>query len=154
LLKIKLIDSFLILPESSDSANYLGVKIGGGEILIKEASCLPKLVKHPEDNLLIIEDKSIFNLVPFHPQFNDLISCAEVEIKGTDIFAYFCVDGEKEDLGKIDELGVLINSPKEDSNIFKLKLLKWQKEAGTVVVAKPSVKIQLNNANITTNMVY
>ncbi len=97
MLNIKLKNSFLILPESSDSANYLGVKVGSGDILIKEASCLPKLVKHPEDDLLIIEDKTIFNLVPFHPQFNDLISCAEVEIKGKDIFAYFCIDGEKED---------------------------------------------------------
>ena len=143
----------MIIPEASDSANYLGVKIANAYISIKEACDIPKLVMNPKENLQIIDVKTVYNLLNFTPEANELVPISGVQITGNNIFAYFYIDKIKEDLGTVDEIKVNIKSPKADSIIFLLRQLKWQKEVGMVVVAKPSVNIELTSAKIETNLV-
>ena len=153
LLTLKLKEVFLIIPESSDSANYLGVYVPKGTILIKEASDIPKLTIKPDEKLKIIDIKTIYNLVPFIPKSNEFIPITKVEIVGSNIYAYFYINKQKEDLAHINVVKVLIKQPKDDSIIFQLRQINWQKESGNVVAAKPSVGVNISEAKLDTNLV-
>lgn len=145
-------NSKLIIPEGSDSANYLGVNLSNVEIKIKDSNDLPKLITSFKEKLKIIDNKTVFNTKPFNPENFDYVPFSKVEIVGLYLNAYFYINKIKEELCSITRLKMTICSPKIESKVFLLRKSIWQNNYNLIVSANPSLKFAITGGEIQTNL--
>jgi len=158
-MKLELIDTQVFIPESSFSANYLHVNMTSGIIYIKNVNDLPKLIYNLDeslDKLMIIDKKFTFNVFSKLPlKKRDLLPSSKTEVIIKNVEINFVINHQVDLLGKFEKFCITIKAAKE-GDIYHFRIDEWKKidrKHNCVVVLKPSMKFDIINAFVSTNIV-
>ena len=153
LAKIKLSDSCLLLPESSQSANFLAVSFKDGAVYFQKSNEAPKIICQPA-KLFIIDKKAAFNLKSIMVDEHELVPHTRIEIMASDVAMYFYIDQEVDSFMKVKKLGLTMKTPKNESIVMMLRKEIWKKKYQSNVVSyKPSLAVDIGGGEISTTMV-
>ena len=139
----------IIVPEDSQSANYLCLNVNYVQVKIKKADLNPKIFispnKEKDPNPLIIDNKTIYNIQSIESQINEYIPHSLIFIIGKSINGFFCINKKKEKLAEINEINLIVKQPVNDHEITLMRKILWKKanNNSAVVTYKPSLNINL-----------
>ena len=142
-------DLSIIIPEDSQSANYLCLNVNSIQVKIKKADLNPKIFispnKEKDSNPLIIDIKTIYNIHSIESQINEYIPHTLIFINGKKINGFFCINKKKEKLAEINEINLIVKQPSNDHEITLMRKKLWKKanNNSSVVTYKPSLNINL-----------
>jgi hypothetical protein len=157
-LRLLLKNCSIVLPESSNSANFILINAREAIIFFGKSNEIPKLIVQPSEKVHIIENKNIFNIKPVvpkpQPETSQTIPHAVINIDAKNLEMIFNIDDQQDKFAKIDDLRLVIKSPKGEDNATQLRKIDWVKEFGAkVVTCKPSLAIRISDGKIETQMV-
>jgi hypothetical protein len=141
----------IILPESSNSANFLRIDANKAYIIFNQSLETPKVLIKPNKKVHIIDKKNLFHIKPQLTE--DLIPHTYLEIFGNELDLNFFINEIWDPLGKVTNLGVFVRSPKSDNNVAQIRRAEWNKKFKSTILYKPSLTLEINNGNINTNLV-
>ena len=147
LLMIKGNNISIIIPEDSQSANYLCLNAEKIQVKIKKIDLSPRIIishnKDNDPNPLIIDEKTIYNIHSIETL--ESIPHTLVDVIGKTINGFFCINKKKEKLADIEQINITINQPANDHEItlMRKKLWKEQHNNSEIVTYKPSLNISL-----------
>jgi hypothetical protein len=139
----------IIVPEDSQSANYLCLNVNNIQVKLKKADLNPKIFispnKEKDPNPLIIDIKTIYNIQSIESQINEYIPHTLIFINGKKINGFFCINKKKEKLAEINEINLIVKQPSNDHEITLMRKKLWKKanNNSSVVTYKPSLNINL-----------
>ena len=151
ILVIKINKSSIIVPESSNSSNFIQINVEEAYIFLNESFRKPKIIIKPQNKIHIIDKKMIFNLKS--QEAENLIPHTYLEIYGIDINAFFYINQEIDNLADISNLNIYVLSPKNDNQITQVTKYNWMKNTDDILIYKPSVSIEIKSGTLETNMV-
>ena len=145
LAEIKISNSSLIIPEDSQSANYICANIDSGLIQIRRKDINPKIAlsqDKTEPPPMIIDLKTLFNVSTYQTKEDEYIPHTEVIIKGNDLNGFFCIQQVKHFLFEANEINALIKAPSQDKELSLMRKKIWSEKMNKKIVTyKPSVSI-------------
>ena len=139
----------IIVPEDSQSANYLCLNVNNIQVKLKKADLNPKIFispnKEKDPNPLIIDIKTIYNIQSIESQINEYIPHTLIFINGKSINGFFCINKKKEKLAEINEINLIVKQPANDHEITLMRKILWKQanNNSSVVTYKPSLNINL-----------
>ena len=153
LAEIKITNSSVIIPEDSQSANYICANIDSGLIQIRRKDINPKIAlsqNKSEPPPMIIDVKTLFNVSTYQTKEDEYIPHTEVMFKGNDLNGFFCIQQVKHFLFEAKEINALIKAPSQDKELSLMRKKIWSETMKKKIVTyKPSVSIGVKGQLLT-----
>lgn len=152
--EINVSNSSIIVPEDSQSANYLCLNISNGTIDVRRKDINPKIAlsqsqsdKQPQ----IIDIKTIFITKTYQTPDEEFIPHTEAKIHAKKLKGFFCINKVKTFFCDIDELNVLFQAPSQDKELSLMRKRLWKEKFNCdVVTYKPHVDVTVKGEVKTT----